>query len=1087
MWFGLLGRLSVHADEGDILVAGVRQRILLAALLVRAPQVVPTGELAEIVWDGAPPARAPVTLRSYVKRLRQQLGESASRVVTHGNGYLIEVGTDELDILRFSDLCRKGAVAGRSGDWSEASSILTEALALWRGTPFTDIPSEILTRSEVVRLEELRLQALELRIEADLQLGRLDGLVAELQALVAASPLRERLRAQLMLALHMNGRQAEALAAYQQARAVLVEELGIEPGAELRELHARILAGDPSLAASTRRAAGLSAVVPHELPARVRHFTGRGRELAFLTGLLEQDKHGQPTLVISAIGGTAGVGKTALAVAWAHQVARHFPDGQLYVNLRGYDPGQPMPAAEALAGFLRTLGLPGPQVPAKQGARAAAYRSLLAGRRVLIVLDNAREPGQVRPLLPGTPGCVVVVTSRDTLAGLVARDGAQRLELDALPLADAVALLRGLIGPRVDAEPDAAAQLARLCCRLPLTLRVAAELSAGRPGLPLAALADELGGQHRLDSLDAGRDQDTAVRAVFSWSCRHLSPDASRLFRLAALHPGTDFDSQAAAALTGAAHERACRALAELAGGCLLWRDDRDRYVMHDLLRAYGAELAADDPETERREALTRLLDHYLATAASAARILFPADACPPPASLPDAALDVADEPTARAWLEAERANLTAAAVYASEQGWPDHAIGLSTSVFGYLGWGGFYDQALVIREAAVRAAAMAGDRAAEARARISLGAIHLLLCRYQLAEQHCQRGLALSREISDQHGELRALLNLGNIHRRMGDYDKAAECNRQALELSRATGDRAREARALENLGRTATSQGRYRRAAGFLRQAAEVSRQAGDRECLIFALVDLGEVEVRRGRCRAARSHFRQARTVARQSGHAIGEANANCGLGAADLREGRQETAAQHLQQALSAYHHAGARSGEAEVLCRLGEADLRLGQLTSAATHFEQATALYRQISEPAGEADARNGLGEVALAARALSEASAHHQAALAVAISVADLYQQARAHEGLGDVTAAACDAAGARRHWQQALNLHAEMDTPDAVRVRAKLAGPESPQTQQHADQPKPRRSVVAQRSRRHQDGATAVPPKRHPKATGR
>jgi DNA-binding SARP family transcriptional activator/Tfp pilus assembly protein PilF len=1062
--FGVLGPLLVRRDGVAVAVPPGKQRVLLAALLLSANQAVSLDELAETLWGSCPPTSARVTLQNYVKRLRKALESNGdARISTMPRGYLIRVKAGEFDVSRFEASVGRASDAARAGAWDRAAAELRAALSLWRGEPLADVPSELLTQREVPRLAEMRLQAVEARIEADLHLGRHADVIAELRRLTGVHPLRERLHALLMLALYRAGQQAEALAAYQRARRVLIRELGAEPGPELRRLERQVLTGDPELqasqAAESREALHISGpgpgqlawtVVPRQLPAPVRHFAGRAAELDALTALPDPAGQAAPgTVVIAAITGTAGVGKTALAVRWAHQVANRFSDGQLYVNLRGYDPGQPMPAAEALAGFLRALGLPGPQIPVEQAERAAVYRSLLAGRRVLIVLDNAREPGQVRPLLPGTPGCMVVVTSRDTLAGLVARDGAQRLELDALPLADAVALLRDLIGPRVDAEPDAAAQLAGLCCRLPLTLRVAAELAASRPRQPLAALADELGGQRRLDWLDADKDQATAVRAVFSWSCRHLSPDAARLFRLAALHPGTDFDSRAAAALTGATHEHACRALAELARGCLLWRDDRDRYGMHDLLRAYGAELpAAHDRETERREAFTRLLDHYLTTAASAARILFPADPGLPPASLRDAAVAVTDEPTARAWLEAERANLTAAAVHASEQGWPEHAIGLSASVFGYLGWGGFYDQALVIREAAVRAAARAGDRAAEARARVSLGAIQLLLCRYQLAEQHCQRGLTLSRQISDQHGELRALLNLGNIYRRMGDYDKATECNQEALELSRATGDQARESRALENLGRTATSQGRYRHAAGLLRQAAEVSRQAGDPECLIFALVDLGEVEVRRGRYREARSHLRQARTVARQNGHAIGEANATCDLGVADLREGRLERAARHLQQALSAFHDAGARTGEAEVLCHLGEADLRLGQLTSAATRFEQARALYRQISEPAGEADARNGLGEVALAARALSEASAHHQAALAIAIKVADLYQQARAHEGLGDVCAAACDAAGARRHWQRAFALHAEMDTPAAVRIRGKLTGTESPQT---------------------------------------
>jgi transcriptional regulator with XRE-family HTH domain len=363
----------------------------------------------------------------------------------------------------------------------------------------------------------------------------------------------------------------------------------------------------PATGMQARPPLGHARAVPRQLPGAVGSFTGRDAELAALTRLLTAQPRGTASaaLVISAIGGTAGIGKTALAVHWAHKVARRFPDGQLYVNLRGYDLAQPVPANEALAGFLAALGVPGPQIPADEADRAAAYRSALAGRRVLVVLDNARDTAQVRPLLPGEPGCLVVVTSRDMLAGLVARDGARRMELDVLPLDDAVGLLRALIGPRVDTEPRAAARLAGLCCCLPLALRVAAELAAARPALTLAALAGEFDRQGQLDALEAGGDPGTAVRSVFSWSCRYLSPGAARAFQLAGLHPGADFDGQAVAALTGSSTEAAARAITELARASLIHETGCSRYGMHDLLRAYAAELAAaQELEASRRKAL---------------------------------------------------------------------------------------------------------------------------------------------------------------------------------------------------------------------------------------------------------------------------------------------------------------------------------------------------------------------------------------------------------------------------------------------------------------------------------------------------
>ncbi len=785
------------------------------------------------------------------------------------------------------------------------------------------------------------------------------------------------------------------------------------------------------------------APVPRQLPAAVRCFTGRHLELATMTELARRPTGAQSPVLITAIGGTAGVGKTALAIQWAHRVAGQFPDGQLYVNLRGYDTAEPVAAVDALAGFLTALGLSGPQIPADTQERAAAYRSLLAGRRMLVVLDNAREPGQVRPLLPGTPGCLAVVTSRDMLAGLVARDGAVRLELDALPLQDAVALLRELIGSPVDAEPEAAARLAGLCCRLPLTLRVAAELAAARPG-PLTALADELDGHSRLDRLDADGDQATAVRAVLSWSYRHLSAAAARAFRLSALHPGPDFDSRAMAALTATSHRQSREALAELSRAHLLWRGDNDRYSTHDLLRAYGAELAArDEPEAARREAITRMLDYYLTMAVNAARLLFPTEVASLPKTDPaDAfAAELTDEQKARAWLDAERANLAAAAAYAASHDGARHAIGLSAALSRYLSVSGLMAEALVIHNAAVRAAVAAGDRLPQARAVLSLGTVYLQLCRYPLAAQHCQRALALSQEISDQLGEIRALINLGQIYLSMGDAGNAAECSQRALDLSRATGDRAREARALENLGKIALYQGRYRQASAILSQAVEANRQAGDRAGLTFALSNLGEVEVRQGRFAQARSHLEEAKAISRQIGHVMGDANATYFLGLADLRQGRLAEAANQLCSALEVTRKAAASTAEASALCSLGEIDLRQGDITGAVGRFEQALALFRQAGERSGEAEARNCLGEAALAEGALGTARTHHREALDIASQLSNLEQQARAHDGLANASAAAGDSVQARPHWHAALDAYAQLDMPDVDRVRAKLA----------------------------------------------
>jgi DNA-binding SARP family transcriptional activator len=398
MCFGILGPLLVHDGDSVVSVPAARQRVLLAALLFRAQTAVSADALAEMMWDGMPPAGAVTTLRSHVMRLRRVLGPAAgARVVTKYPGYLLEVREEEVDLLRFARLCREGGAAVRACEWARAAGLLAEALGLWRGDPLADIPSDLLRRDELPTLEQLRLQAVEWQMDAGLHLGGHAELMPELHALAARHPLRERFHAQLMLALYRCGRQAEALEAYRRARAVLVEELGAEPGGELRELHRRILAADPALAAPRCTPVDVSgAVIPREPPAPVAHFAGRADEPAARPRLLDQAVGPAPaTIVISVIGGATGVGKTALPVQWARRVAERFADGQLWVNLRRHDPDQQMPAAEALSRFLRALGVLAQDIPAEEAQRAARYRSVLATKQVLVVLDNAGPDEQL--------------------------------------------------------------------------------------------------------------------------------------------------------------------------------------------------------------------------------------------------------------------------------------------------------------------------------------------------------------------------------------------------------------------------------------------------------------------------------------------------------------------------------------------------------------------------------------------------------------------------------------------------------------------------------------------------------------------
>ena len=1017
--FGLLGPLLIHDGESVVSVPTRRQRILLAALLTNAGATISSGALAELIWDGSPPAGAVTTLRTHVMRLRRALGPAAgARVRTRAPGYAIDVAEEELDLLRFARLYRDGGLAVRDGNWTAAYQVLTDALGLWRGEPYTDIPSELLRRDEVPRLEQLRLQAADWRAQAGLRLGHHADLMDELRRLTGMYPLHEPFHVHLMIAMSRSGRRAEALSAYGRARDVLSEELAAEPGGELRELYQRILDGDPLLSGPEPTSAPApadspAAVTPRELPAPVAHFAGRARELAALTAILDRSGE-QPdwAIVISAIDGTAGVGKTALAVRWAHQVAGRFPDGQLHVNLRGYAPERPMTAADALAGFLRSLGVSGKDMPADGAERAARYRSLLSGRRVLVLLDNAASEEQVRPLLPASPGCAVVVTSRNTLPGLVARDGAQRVDLDPLPLADAVSLLRTLIGTRAGTDREASTALAGHCCRLPLALRVAAEIAVAWPEVALRDIAAELADhQRRLDLLEAGGDSDTGVRAVFSWSYRHLSDDAARAFRLVALNPGPSFDRYALSALSGVPAQKAEQILAVLARAHLIQPAGGDHYGMHDLLRAFARELAADqDGDDASAAALTRLFDHYVRGAATAMDILFPAEArrrlraraLAGSAGSAGSAPAMADPAAARAWLDAQRVNLVAVTVCAAGLGWSDHATSLSAILARYLENSGHFPEAITVHRHARDAARRAGDQAGEASALNSLGLLAWWKGQYEQATEHLGQALTLYQDTGDLSSQAYVLANLGIVVGQQCRYEQAAGYLRQGLALHRASADRTGEARALSNLGMVEQKQGRYEEAAGLCRQSLILSRENGDPISEAYALVSLGEVE--------------------------------------GSLGEFDQATS--HINESLRVFRAIGNRAIQPEALAVLGEIMLRQGDHEGAARHYRQSLALGRELGNPANEAKARNGLGEALLAAGQPVDARAEHLTALDLAARIGQKHEQARAHDGLARGYRATGVPDLANHHRREARALYTSLGIAEAEEP---LAGTDS------------------------------------------
>jgi DNA-binding SARP family transcriptional activator len=900
MEFCLLGPLVVRRGPVEMPISIGKQRSLLAALLLNANTVVPVGQLAEALWGPDLPRSAEASLKNMVSRLRKSLGDAPrSRIVAQPGGYRIRVEPGELDINRFEALVAAALAAARSGEHAAAAEQVRAALALWRGEPLAGVPSEVLALRDVPRLEEMRLQALEARIESDLRAGHHAEVIIELRQLAAENPLRERLPALMMLALYASGQRAQALAVYQSARSLLCDELGIEPGPELRNIQRQILAGELAIpvgqaegvpaakATSASKEPGQpAAVVPRQLPAAVPHFAGRAVALAELAGLLDQVSAGQ-VVVISAIAGTAGIGKTALAVHWAHQVADRFSDGQLYVNLQGFGPSeQPMTPAEAVRLFLDGLEVAPARIPADPHAQVALYRSLLAGKRMLIVLDNARDPAQVRPLLPGSPGCLVLVTSRNQLTGLVAADGASLLTLNVLTGQEARQMLALRLAPgRIAAEPKAVGELIELCARLPLALSAAAARAAARPALRLAALVAEVRDTRaRLDALGTG-DAATDVRTVLSWSCQQLGVPASRMFRLLSIHPGPEITLPAAASLAGVPLPQAQQAMNDLARAHLITEPLPGRFAFHDLLRAYSAEQARrQDSDADRRAALHRVLDHYLYTACAASLLLthrYLITLSPrQPGVVPE---ELADRDQALAWFQAERLVLLAVIRQASDSGLEVHAWQLPWTIATFLDWLGYWHELAATQSLALAAADHLGDRVGQieshrylARGRIRLGedaeAVTHLTAAIELGAQagdlflqarmhldlggvfesqgrirdalgHAERAGRLYRAAGHPFGEAMALSSAGWSHAQLGDYQQALDLCGQAMAIFRELDIRLGQSATLDSLGYIHHQLAQYSEAISCFQEAIDIDGSAGDRRARAEILIHLGD----------------------------------------------------------------------------------------------------------------------------------------------------------------------------------------------------------------------------------------------------
>jgi DNA-binding SARP family transcriptional activator/tetratricopeptide (TPR) repeat protein len=1036
--FGLLGPLDVELAGQPVRIARRQERCVLAILLLEAGRPVSTDRLAELTWAGQPPAAARDVVQTYISRLRTALNppgvDVTVPVTRRGHTYVIEIDPQLVDVYQFERAVEDALASDVAAD---RSRLLRRGLALWRGPALADIGPDAVRERLAARLEEARLRALDLRIAADLSDGRHAEIVGELIELAARSPQDERLAAHVMLALHRCGRRSEALRAYQTIRRCLADELGLDPGSELQALHSAILRGDPELVSAVAAAEwDESPRPPAQLPAAVPEFSGRDAQVVLLDALLPNARvttgsaPNGGALVLSLIAGPGGVGKTALAVWWGRRVAHLFPAGQLFVDLRGFGPGPPVRPIDALGAFLRALHVPPERIPTDVDEASALYRSLLAGRRTLVVLDNAGSADQVRPLLPGDPACLVIATSRSRLGSLAATHGARRLVLDPLAERDALNLLGRLIGgDRIDADPLAATRLAALCAYLPLALRIAAAQLIDSPHQTVADYVSVLEAAGPLDRLATADDDQIGVRPACDASYTRLTQDEQRLLRLLGLAPGADTSLAAAAALVDMPAHETRRLMDRLAAAHLVGEPMPGRYRLHDLLRMYAIERAQyEDTATDRDTAVTRLLTWYLHTTDAAARLLYPQmvrlDVPPAPAGASPVPFD--DRAGALAWLEAERTNLLAAVKHAAGQ--PSRALSwqLADALRGFVWQSRLAADWLDATQIALAAAGTAGNLRAQAALHLGLGTVHLVQDRTTEAIGEYAVAAELAERDGWVDGQAASVGNLGNTHMLLGSLRQAAGYQAEALRLYRRSGRIIGQANTLGNLGVVERLLGDLAQALEHHTEALARYEQTGA-PAIAIAMNNVGEVEHMLGRFESAERRLTTALDRHRSTGNRYGEAESLHSLAALLLDAGRQARAFDVAQTGLALTRRIADHRLEARLLNVLGTLHLGQGRPREAVDHHTEALRLAREAKTYGPEVEGLLGLAAAHRDLHDRESATARATEALNCARRAGYRLMEGQALSILATIDLAAGDQEPAIRYIQQALDTFRE------------------------------------------------------------
>ncbi len=977
--FAVLGSLEVRVGDIRLKLGGPVPKRILTTLLLEPGRMVPVSRLVEAAWGEEPPRTAAHQVRKAIADLRQRMPDGGSLLVTEGPGYRLDVDPANLDLSQFSLRLRQAREAQENGRTAEAAGRLRAALALWRGPVMSGSGGSVIAAASAV-LEERRLAAVEQLVELRLALGESGELVGDLRQLIAEHPLWETLRGHLMVALYRSGRQAEALEEFGRVRDLLVEELGIDPSPQLTRLYEAILRDSPELAAvapgaleqeeteaAARRPTAPQAMAPCTLPHDLMDFAGRDRELRRLLEFAELTDGG--TVRIVAIDGMGGSGKTSLAVRAAHRLADRYPDGQIYVDLRGFTPGEePRRPAVVIGALLRTLGVPSERIPDDVDGRVALWRATLARRRVLLVLDNALDAAQVRPLIPASTGCLVLVASRNHMVGL---DGADWLSIGMMSPSDSLELIKLALGEdRAAGEPEAVAELSALCGRLPLALRVATARLRSRPRWTVRHLVDRLGDEaRRLDELKSG---DHSVEATLQLSYQALDDEQRDAFRLLGLHPGTETDAHSAAALLGTGVREAEEVLEHLLDMHLVEQYEIGRYAFHDLVRSFARRLQGQRPQ-EERAAFGRLLDYYLSVTEKACRTLYPGRApigersgAPAAAQLP--AITTAAQ--AEGLFDREHVTLLAAVERAEQEDFHHHAVHLARNLIFHLNSRSYLEEYRRAAGVAVSAARRLGAPRTLRLSLTNLAAVLWKLGRFREGITAATEALDVTRRLGDRGGEAVCLDMLGLLHSCLGHLAQARRYLEQAVDLHEDLPDGRQRAYAWCNLSSVYAWFGRYEDAAAAAERAVFLCQGAEARGEEIIALTDLATARLGTGQHAAALVSLERALELGDESRMPENLALTFALAAEASERLGAAERATEYAAEALRMIQSKGTATRNATVENLLGRFHCRRGDLPlalelHASAHRHAVTIEYRiEIAHALdGMAEVLKGMGD----------------------------------------------------------------------------------------------------------------------------